>query len=271
MLNDEDTPLHTRHRNSHRQILLTSDSSSDGEGEGEGEGEGRLLNAQSNTQHAVSDELSGTKLFPMASRSKLLSFAYRKSQLSANSVEERMTELVEEGETKLVEGGGETGGGCEEERRGGLGEEGRELVDGEEEIGGGCEEVRRGGLGEEGREPVDGEEEIGGGCEEGREGGYRKEKEALVNTVCSATEVTDSTQPIGVSCDMERGKHELITTTVWYMYIHVYYIVWTYVHVSQYAMEQKQPHSRSHIQPGVFIPDSRISLYMYTYMEMYTA
>ena len=196
MLNDEDTPLHTRHGHSHRQILLTSNSSSDGEGEGEGEGEGRVLNAQSNSQHsenAVPNELSGS---PMVPRSKLLSFAYRKSQLSANSVEERSVKR----EMELVEGGGETGGGCEEERRGGLCEEGRELVDGEEEMGGGCEEER--------------------------EGGYREEREAVVNNkACSATELADSAQPIGVSCGMERGKHKLITTIVWYMYI--YYIVWT--------------------------------------------
>ena len=41
------------------------------------------------------------------------------------------------------------------------------------------------------------------------------------------------------------------------------------IHVSLYAMEEKQPHTRSHKQPRVFIPDSRISLCMYMYMYMY--
>lgn len=198
MLNEEDTPLHTRHRNSHRPVLLTSDSSSDGEGggeavgEGEGEGEGSPQSNTQDSENAVPDELSGTKPFPMVPRSKLLSFAYRKSQLSANSVEERMSVDRE-----------------------------MESVDDEEEIGGGCEEERRGGVCEEGREPVDGEEEIEGGCEEG---GYMKEKEALINnTTCSATELADSAQQ---SCDVERGEHELITTTVSYMYM---YTVWTYM------------------------------------------
>lgn len=184
---EEDTPLRKGHRTSNHPVLLTSDSTSEGEGESDGEGEGEgageregeggLLSRRSKFHHsenAVPDEKSGTKPFPSVPRSKLLSFAYRKSPLSANSVREVEKEM--------------------------------EPVEGEVENEGQCEEKRRGGLCGEGREPVEGGEEKE---REGKVGGYKEEKEALVSW--PATELADSensAQPTGVSgCNMERREH----------------------------------------------------------------
>ena len=166
---DEATPLNTQHRNTHRVMLLSSNSGSDGEGEGEREGEGGgegeeekkkiLMRGKDSERHSekASSHVSRTTCTSSSghktTQSKLQCFVYSKSANDSHH-----------GVNAGGKGGGkcEVSGGCLERRE--AAEEAMMSEEEEEEVKVECEEGR---VGEEVSEVKEGKVGI---CKEGGEG-----------------------------------------------------------------------------------------------------
>ena len=227
---DEATPLNTQHRNTHRVMLLSSNSGSEGEGEGEREGEGDgegeeekkkiLMRGKDSERHSekASSHVSRTTCTSSSghktTQSKLQCFVYSKSANDSHH-----------GVSAGGKGGGkcEVSGGCLERRE--AAEEAVMSEEEEEEVSGGrCEEVKVEEEGcEEGRvgEEVSGLEEGKVGiCKEGGDGTgehrgqlqlhSEEDNRALPASVIELSDSENSTQHSGVTnhCDKRDMRGE---------------------------------------------------------------